>query len=121
MTRSKLLLQVLLSVAALSLSSPARAAIGKFEEVHLFIEFNQTDNDLGFHAFLDAEDWQSVKIVNPAGVTVFEASGKGPYARPGLGLSEMFFEGAEPTLDQVPLGTLLALFPEGKYKFIGVT
>lgn len=71
--------------------------------------------------FLDAEDWKSVRIVNPAGITVFEASGKGPYALPQRGLSEMFFEGAEPSLDEVPLASLLALFPEGKYRFIGVT
>lgn len=36
-------------------------------------------------------------------------------------MTELFFEGAEPSLDDVPLDELLALFPEGKYKFIGTT
>src|SRR5215475_12585777 len=108
---------VLLGAALLSVGSPARAA--KFEATRIFIEYNSTDNDLGFHVFLDAENWQSVQIVNPAGTTIFEVAGKGAYG--DLGLSELFTEGAEPTLDQFPLDDLLALFPEGKYKFIGVT
>lgn len=110
---------LLMGLVGLALASPAGAAPPRFEAAKLFIEFNQTDNDLGFHVFLDAEDWKSVQIVNPSGVTIFTATGKGPYGRPNLGLSEMFFEGSEPSLDDVPLATLLALFPEGKYKFIG--
>src|SRR5262249_54773718 len=78
-----------------------------------------TDNDLGFHVFLDAENWKSVKIVNPAGTTIFDVQGKGAYG--DLGLSELFTEGAEPTLDVFPLDELLALFPEGENRFIGVT
>ena len=112
---------VLTGLLALALSAPTWASPLKFEASRIYIEYNSTDNDLGFHVFLDAEDWKSMKIVNPAGVTVFEATGKGPYGRPNLGLSEMFFEGAEPTLTDIPLETLLALFPEGKYRFQGMT
>jgi hypothetical protein len=121
MWREKGLLRVavLMGVVALGLATPAWA--GKFEAARIYIEYNSTDNDLGFHVFLDAEDWKSMKIVNPSGVTIFEVTGKGPYGKPNLGLSELFFEGAEPTLDVFPLDDLLALFPEGKYKFIGVT
>src|SRR5262245_19286957 len=100
-------------------ASLSLAAAPKFEEARIFIEYNSTDNDLGFHVFLDAEEWRSVKIVNPDGVTIFNVTGKGPYGN--LGLSELFTEGAEPTLDTFPLDDLLALFPEGKYKFNGVT
>ena len=95
------------------------AAAPKFEATRIFIEYNSTDNDLGFHVFLDAENWKTVEIVNPAGTTIFEVAGKGAYG--DLGLSELFTEGAEPTLDVFPLDQLLALFPEGKYKFVGVT
>ena len=38
-----------------------------------------------------------------------------------MGLSELFFEGAEPTLSDFPLADLLALFPEGTYEFEGRT
>jgi hypothetical protein len=36
-------------------------------------------------------------------------------------MTELFFEGAEPSLDEFPLSELLALFPEGRYTFSGVT
>jgi len=111
----------LAAVAAALIAFSTAAAPVKFETARIYIEYNSTDNDLGFHVSLDAEDWKSLTIVNPAGTTIFEVAGKGPYGRPNLGLSELFFEGAEPTLTDFPLDDLLALFPEGKYKFIGVT
>jgi hypothetical protein len=61
MTRPvRLLLFLLAGAAALVVPFPARA--GQFEEAHLYIEYNSTDNDLGFHVFLDAEDWKSMRI-----------------------------------------------------------
>jgi hypothetical protein len=121
MSRRVRLVQVVLAVAAVTaLAAPARAA-QQFETSRIFIEFNQTGNDLGFHVSLDAEDWKTVRIVNPNGVTIFEATGRGPYGKPNRGLSEMFFEGAEPSLDDVRLHDLLAQFPEGKYRFFAVT
>lgn len=91
----------------------------KFEEARIYIEYNSTDNDLGFHVFLDGEDWKSLKIINPAGTTIFAVQGKVGYRQ--LGLTELFFEGAEPSLDDFPLQDLLALFPEGRYEFVGTT
>jgi hypothetical protein len=115
--RNRVLPFLLVAVVALGLGSPARAA--QFSIARIYIEYNSSANDLGFHVSLDAEDWESLKIVNPAGITIFEVAGKGGYA--GLGLTELFFEGAEPSLDEFPLQDLLARFPEGKYKFSGVT
>jgi hypothetical protein len=106
---------VALSIACLV--PPAHAA--KLAISRIYIEYNSSGNDLGFHVFLDGENWKSLKIVSPTGITVFEVAGKAGYAQ--LGLTELFFEGAEPNLDDFPLGRLLALFPEGKYKFNGVT
>jgi hypothetical protein len=118
MTRKKSLLSVLLlGVVALALAAPSYAA--KFPISRIYIEYNSSANDLGFHVSLDGEDWKTLKIINPAGVTVLDMSGKGPYAN--LGLTELFFEGAEPNLDDFPLNQLLALFPEGQYKFTGLT
>jgi len=115
MRHKGLLCILLLGVVGFGMSAPAP----KFEETRIFIEYNSTDNDLGFHVFLDAEEWRTVRIVNPSGTTIFDVTGKGPYGN--LGLSELFTEGAEPNLDTFPLNNLLALFPEGKYKFIGET
>jgi hypothetical protein len=97
----------------------AGAAREKLEISKIFWEFNSSANDLGVHVALDGEHWKTLRIVNPKGSTIFEVEGKGPYAT--LGLTELFFEGAEPSLDEVPLEDLLALFPEGTYRFLGTT
>lgn len=102
---------------ALGVATPARAV--KLEVARIFIEYNSSANDLGFQVSLDAEDWKTLKIVNPNGATIFDVAGRAGFQQ--LGLTELFFEGAEPRLDEFPLEQLLALFPEGKYKFVGVT
>lgn len=85
----------------------------------IYWEYNASANDLGVHVVLDGEDWRSLKIENPRGRTIFRVEGKGPYA--DLGMTELFFEGAEPSLEDVALGDLLARFPEGVYEFEGRT
>ncbi len=108
----------LVAVITLSLGSPVWAARKVPLAIsRIYIEYNYTANDLGFHVFLDGEDWKCLKIINPAGRTVFEVEGKHGFG--DLGMTELFFEGAEPSLDEVELETLLALFPEGKYRFVG--
>ncbi len=83
----------------------------------IYIEYNATANDLGFHISLDGEDWKSLKIFNPAGREVFRVAGSGRgFGR--FGMTELFFEGAEPALTEVPREELLALFPEGQYRFV---
>ena len=89
------------------------------DQSRIFIEFNSSANDLGFHVFLDGEDWRKLKIKNPVGRTIFAVEGKGAFGK--LGLTELFFEGAEPSLDEFPREELLALFPEGEYEFEGRT
>ncbi len=106
-----------LGVIVLGMSAPAWAA--RFAFARIYIEYNASGNDLGYHVTLDGEDWKTLKIINPAGTTIYDVTGKGPYN--DLGMTEMFFEGAEPSLDDFPLANLLALFPEGKYKFTGQT
>lgn len=108
---------VLLGAIVLGLAAPAWAA--QFPIARIYIEYNSTDQDLGFHVFLDAEDWETVTIGNPAGATIFEVQGKGAFG--DLGLTELFFEGAEPNLDEFPLQDLLNRFPEGRYRFLAET
>jgi hypothetical protein len=91
----------------------------EFSRSRIYIEFNQSANDLGYHVTLDGEDWARLEIVNPAGKKIFDVAGRGPYRL--LGMTELFFEGAEPSLDDFPLPELLALFPEGDYSFQGTT
>lgn len=106
-----------LPFAALALGLAAPVGAAQFPIARIFIEYNASANDLGFHVSLDAEDWEEVAIVHPNGRTIFSVEGEGGFG--DLGMTELFFEGAEPSLDEVPLGTLLGLFPEGRYTFRG--
>ena len=104
----------LLAGAALLLASPAAQA-KNFEVARIYIEYNETANDLGFHVSLDGEDWETLEIRDPGGTVIFDLDSGGGYT--DLGLTELFFEGAEPTLTDFPLADLLARFPEGRYRF----
>ena len=110
-----------LGVLALVLGALASAEDEEvvLDQSRIFIEFNSSANDLGFHVFLDGEDWRKLKVKNPVGRTIFAVEGKGAFGN--LGLTELFFEGAEPSLDEFPREELLALFPEGEYEFEGRT
>ena len=116
-TKTRLLSVFLAGLVAISLRVPASA--DAFSIARIYIEYNASPDDLGFHVSLDGEDWNTLRIVNPNGTTIFEVEGKGAYEE--LGMTELFFEGAEPPLSEVPLGDLLALMPEGTYTFIGET
>ena len=115
----------MVAMVALILSAAAPWAAAKKSTVPLsikkiYFEYNSTASalgDLGVHVFLDGEDWKELKIVNPNGRTIFEVEGKGPYKE--LGMTELFFEGAEPDLADVPLQELLDRFPAGNYQFLG--
>jgi hypothetical protein len=120
----------LLAVAALILGAVAPQASAKKEEkakkeevalsiAKIYFEYNSTPEDLGVHVMLDGEDWKKIKIVNPEGDTIFQVVGKEAYSQ--LGMTELFFEGAEPALSEFPLEDLLDLFPEGEYEFEGLT
>jgi hypothetical protein len=50
---------------------------------------------------------------------MFDVKGKGSLKN--FGLTELFFESNEPNYDDMPLSEILALFPEGYYKFKGKT
>ncbi|MCI4568922.1 hypothetical protein [Lysobacter sp. CFH 32150] len=118
MTRPTRLLSAL-AVAILVLGPTTATWAAKLAIARIYIEFNASANDLGFHVFLDGEDWKDIAIVNPGGTPIFMVEGSGPYAE--LGMTELFFEGAEPSLDDVPLNQLLGQFPEGRYRFTGST
>lgn len=116
MALSGRVLHIVLPLAVL-LGTAGSGRAQDFEVARIYIEYNESGNDLGFHVFLDAEEWTDLKIYDPTGKKIFDVSGKGGYKE--LGLTELFFEGAEPNLDEYPLEELLALFPEGEYTFVG--
>lgn len=112
------------AVAALALGAAEAARASppdpiSLEEARIFFEYNQTADDLGVHVSLDGEDWRQLSIQSPSGQVIFAVKGNGGYKE--LGMTELFFEGAEPSLSEFPLEELLGLFPEGEYTFSGLT
>jgi hypothetical protein len=121
MKRLRLMLSILL-MAIVVPGLSAAAAKGKktqspFEAVRMIIEFNSTDQDVGIQLSLDAEAWKNVSVIDPNGHKVFDVNAKG--ALKPLGGSELFLEGDEPGLDELPLQDFFTKFPEGMYRFVG--
>lgn len=97
---------------------PAEARI-PLSDARIIVELNATDQDAGIQMFLDGEAWRSMKIFDPKGRKLVDVFSKGTVG--ALGLTELFFESEEPSLDELPLDEFLALFPEGQYIFVGET
>jgi hypothetical protein len=102
-----------------STSRECRAEEIPFSIAKIYWEYNASANDLGVHVSLDAEDWRRLVISRPDGRSIFAVEGRAAYRE--LGMTELFFEGAEPSLDEFPLQGLLARFPEGEYEISGRT
>lgn len=90
-----------------------------FAEAHIFFELNNTDGDLGIHALIDGEPWKRLEIEDPNGRRMLKVKVKGRLR--GQGLTEIFFESAEPTFDELPPEQFFRRFPEGTYEIEGIT
>jgi hypothetical protein len=90
-----------------------------FARVKIFIEFNATDEDVGIQVLLDGEPWKQVTIFSPDGRRILDIRSRRSLKEQGL--SELFFESSEPSLDELSLEEFLARFPEGTYEFEGKT
>ena len=127
MTRHMRMLAVLLvPVVALILTAPAPEGWAReipFSRAKMIIEFNSSANegvgDVGVQVLLDGEPWKLVSMKRPDGLIILNILSSGSLRKQGL--TELFFESSEPSLDEVPLKEFLARFPEGKYEFEGRT
>jgi len=119
-----------MATAALILSaiSPTSWAQEEFDEIKVLIEINATDGDAGFHVLGDADAWKQIQIRDPGGKKIFMV--KDHKGLREQGLTEIFFESAEPLCapdpedmeaEVVPLSEFLERFPAGDYTFSGVT
>ena len=103
---------LLMALAVPTLAMPSgKKPPTPFEAAKIIIEFNSTDQDVGIQLSIDAEAWKTVSVLDPNGNKIFTANPKGAF-KP-FGGSELFLEGDEPSLDDVPLDEFLAKFPEG--------
>lgn len=102
----------------LEVAAPKLWAI-PLDDAEIRIEINATDQDAGIQIFLDGEGWDVCEVSAPDGfpVVIIQASGS-----VGIqGITELFFESAEPSLEEQPLEDLLDLFPKGNYKIDCIT
>ena len=111
------------ATAALLLIVPAgRADAGEeipFDEASVFFELNDTDGDLGIHALIDGDAWKKLSIRDPRGRRSLEIRVMSRLRQQGL--TELFFESAEPPFDELPPAQFFGRFPEGEYEIEGVT
>jgi len=85
-----------------------------FDVARVFFQLNDTDGDLGFHAILDGEPWKNLEIESPSERTLLDISTRSSLQRQGL--TELRFESAEPTFDELDPAEFFQRFPEGVYE-----
>jgi hypothetical protein len=97
-----------------------KAPAAEFPAARLIIEFNASAEDVGVQFFLDADEWQTVRILDPSGKEVFQSTARGRLLDQGGG-TELFVESVEPELTELPLDEFFEIFPAGTYTFLGRT
>jgi hypothetical protein len=90
-----------------------------FDVAELYFELNDTDGDLGIHSLIDGDVWKSLKIEDPKGREMLDVSVTGRLGKQGL--TEIFFESAEPSFDELAPEQFFRRFPEGEYEIEGLT
>lgn len=91
----------------------------EFEEAELYFELNNTDGDLGIHSIVDGDEWTNLVYEDTNGRVLLDVQLSGALAQQGL--TEFFFESAEPTFDVLAPADFFARFPAGTYDFEGIT
>jgi len=100
-------------------SANAQGTIIPFDDSRIIIEVNFTDGDSGIQIFVDGEGWTLLNVSDPDGNNILDVMGENSVGLQGI--TELFFESAEPSFDDLPLDEFLERFPEGEYEFIGMT
>ena len=90
-----------------------------FAEANVFFELNNTDGDLGIHALIDGEPWKRLEIENPDERSLLDIRVRSKLRRQGM--TELAFESAEPTFDELSPEEFFDRFPEGEYEVEGAT
>ncbi len=104
---------------ALGAGTAAYAEELEFEEADIFFELNNTDGDLGIHGKVDGGPWTRIRISDGEDRTLMDVRSRGRLK--GQAVTELFFESAEPTFDELTPEEFFARFPEGTYNIEGVT
>ncbi len=90
-----------------------------YDEAEVFFELNNTDGDLGIHALIDGDAWKRLRIEDTDERRILNVEVRGRMRRQGL--TEIFFESAEPTFGELAPASFFDRFPEGTYVISGRT
>ena len=95
----------------------------EYADAEFFIEINASAGDAGVQLMLDGTGWNELEMTDPLDNVILDVSAAdGPGGSLGVqGLTEFFFESAEPSFEDQTLQALLGLFPEGDYELVGLT
>lgn len=91
----------------------------QFGDADVFLELNNTDGDLGFHSSIDGDAWKYLSIEDPRDRKILHISTGGKLRRHGL--TQLDFESAEPSFDDLNPRVFFRRFPEGEYEIEGRT
>ena len=105
-------LTLALAIATLMSGAASVAIAQRLSEAQVFLELNDTDEDLGIHASIDGEAWTSLKIVGPEGLLLDIFTREGFRTQ---GLTQLSFESAEPPFEELSPARFFRRFPEGRY------
>jgi len=105
-----------------AMSSPVAGKQGgqqpvKFSEAELFFELNDTDGDLGIHGSVDGEPWTDLEIAGPGERMLLSVFSSGRLRTQGM--TQLFFESAEPSFEDLSPERFFLRFPEGRYEIEG--
>ena len=83
-------------------------------EAEIFVELNDTDDDLGLHASIDGDPWTSLEVEGPRDIALLNIVSRGRLSSQGL--TQLSFESAEPPFDELAPAAFFRRFPEGRYE-----
>lgn len=114
-----LLVALLIAGASGAMSARQGRRPLRFAEAEIFLELNHTDGDLGLHASIDGETWTNLAIEGPGGRGLLNLLTLGRLRAQGL--TQLAFESAEPTFEELDPAVFFRRFPEGRYEIEGTT
>lgn len=124
--RNKLLTLALLALGMMLFASGAQAVQDNdhedefpFAEAEIYLELNNTDGDLGIHSLIDGDPWKRLTIEGPREREILNIFVQNRLRWQGL--TEIFFESAEPTFDELSPEKFFKRFPQGEYEIEGAT
>lgn len=111
----------LATLLSVGLASGASAGDDELEwdEAELFFELNNTDGDLGIHASIDGGPWKKLTIEDTRERRILNIQASGRLRQQGM--TQLEWESAEPTFDELTPAEFFKRFPEGIYEIEGQT